>query len=244
MPSSNKIALITGANKGIGFEVARQLGKQQCTVLIGARDTKLGEASAAKLKEEGIDARFIQLDVTNRDTIKAANAKIEKEFGRLDILVNNAGIADRGGDGPPSAADIDAVTRTLQTNFVGALAVAQAMLPLIRKSGAGRIVNVSSELGSITGFGDPKWKFAHAKFIGYCASKSAMNMMTAQLAAELRDTKIKVNSVNPGFTATDLNNNRGTQTIEEGSAETIRAALIGEDGPSGQFLETGGTLPW
>jgi NAD(P)-dependent dehydrogenase (short-subunit alcohol dehydrogenase family) len=244
MPSSNKIALITGANKGIGFEVARQLGKQKCTVLLGARDAQLGEEAAQKLKKEGIEALFVALDVTRRDTIEAARAGIEKEFGRLDILVNNAGIADRGGDGPPSGANIDAVSRTLQTNFVGALAVAQAMLPLIRKSAAGRIVNVSSELGSITGFGDPNWKFASVKFIGYCSSKAAMNMMTAQLAAELRDTKIKVNSVNPGYTATDLNNNQGTQTIEEGSAETIRAALIGDDGPTGQFLETGGTIPW
>jgi NAD(P)-dependent dehydrogenase (short-subunit alcohol dehydrogenase family) len=244
MPASKKIALITGANKGIGFEVARQLGKQNCTVLVGARDAKLGEAAVAKLKNEGVEAVFVALDVTRRDTIEAARAGIEKEFGRLDILVNNAGIADRGGDGPPSGANIDAVSRTLQTNFVGALAVAQAMLPLIRKSAAGRIVNVSSELGSITGFGDPNWKFAHAKFIGYCASKAAMNMMTSQLAAELRNTNIKVNSVNPGFTATDLNNNQGTQTIEEGSAETIRAALLGDDGPTGKFLETGGTIPW
>ncbi len=243
MPSSNKIALITGANKGIGYEVARQLGKQNCTVLIGARDVKLGEEAAAKLKKENIDARFIQLDVTNRDSIKAANTKIEKEFGRLDILVNNAGINVRG-DGPPSSADVDAVNRVIQTNFIGALAVAQAMLPLIRKSAAGRIVNVSSELGSITGFGDPNWKFASVKFIGYCASKAAMNMMTAQLAAEVRDTNIKVNAVNPGYTATDLNNHQGPQTIEEGSAETIRAALLADDGPTGQFLETGGRLPW
>lgn len=243
MPSSKKIALITGANKGIGYEVARQLGKQGCTVLVGARDAKLGEDAANKLKKEGVEAAFVALDVTRRDTIEAARAGIEKDFGRLDILVNNAGIYDRG-DGPPSSAEIDAVSRTLETNFVGALAVAQAMLPLIRKSAAGRIVNVSSELGSITGFGDPNWKFAAVKRIGYCASKAAMNMMTAQLAAELRDTKIKVNSVNPGYTATDLNNHQGPQTIEEGSAETIRAALIGDDGPTGQFLETGGTLPW
>ncbi len=243
MPSSNKIALITGANKGIGYEVARQLGKQNCTVLIGARNTKLGEDAAAKLKKENIDARFIELDVTNRESIKAATAKIEKDFGRLDILVNNAGINVRG-DGPPSSVDVDAVSRVFQTNFIGALAVAQAMLPLIRKSEAGRIVNVSSELGSITSFSDPNWKFAAVKYIGYCASKAAMNMMTAQLAAELRETNIKVNSVNPGYTATDLNNNQGHQTIEEGSAETIRAALFGNDGPTGKFLETGGQLPW
>jgi NAD(P)-dependent dehydrogenase (short-subunit alcohol dehydrogenase family) len=243
MPSSNKIVLITGANKGIGFEVARQLGKQRCTVLIGARDAKLGQEAAAKLSKEGIDARFVDLDVTRRETIESARALIEKEFGRLDILINNAGI-NAPGDGPPSKVDLDAVNRVLQTNFVGALAVAQAMLPLIRKSAAGRIINVSSELGSITGHSDPNWKFAPVKFIAYCASKAAMNMMSVQLAYELRDTNIKVNSVNPGYTATDLNNNQGPQTIEEGSAEIIRVALSGDDGPTGQFLETGGSLPW
>jgi NAD(P)-dependent dehydrogenase (short-subunit alcohol dehydrogenase family) len=243
MPSSKKIALITGANKGIGFEVARQLGKQGCTVLVGSRDAKLGEEAVTKLKKDGVEAVPVALDVTRRETIESARAGIEKEFGQLDILVNNAGINDRA-DGPPSSVEIDAVTRTLQTNFVGALAVAQAMLPLLRKSPAGRIVNVSSELGSITGFSDPNWKFAAVKRIGYCASKAAMNMMTAQLAAELRDTNIKVNSVNPGYTATDLNDNQGPQTIEEGSAETIRAALLPEGGPTGQFLETGGQIPW
>ena len=243
MPSSNKIVLITGANKGIGFEVARQLGKQKCTVLIGARDAKLGEEAAAKLSKEGIDARFVEIDVTHRQTIEAARAQIEKEFGRLDILVNNAGI-NAPGDGPPSKVDLDAANRVIQTNFIGALAVAQIMLPLIRKSAAGNIINVTSELGSITGHSDPNWKFAPVKFIAYCASKAAMNMMTVQLAYELRDTKIKVNSVNPGYTATDLNNNQGPQTIEQGAAEIVRVALIGPEGPTGQFLETGGTLPW
>ncbi|HUE42784.1 MAG TPA: SDR family oxidoreductase [Candidatus Sulfotelmatobacter sp.] len=243
MPSSNKIALITGANKGIGFEVARQLGKQGCTVLVAARDNELGQEAAAMLSKEGIDARFVELDVTRRETIEAARAQIEREFGRLDILINNAGI-NVPGDGPPSKVDLDAVNRVLQTNFVGALAVAQAMLPLIRSSAAGRIVNVSSELGSVSGHSDPNWKFAPVKLIGYCASKAAMNMMTVQLAYELRDTTIKVNSANPGYTATDLNNHQGPQTIEEGSAETVRLALIGDEGPSGQFLETGGQIPW
>lgn len=243
MSSSNKIVLITGANKGIGFEVARQLGKQKCTVLVAARDAKLGQEAAAKLSKEGIDARPVQLDVTRRETIEAACAQIEKEFGRLDVLINNAGI-NVPGDGPPSKVDLDAANRVMQTNFIGALAVAQIMLPLIRKSAAGHIINVSSELGSITGHSDPYWKFAPVKYIGYCASKAAMNMLTVQLAYELRDTKIKVNSVNPGYTATDLNNHQGSQTIEEGSVEIIRIALIGDDGPTGQFLEAGGRLPW
>jgi NAD(P)-dependent dehydrogenase (short-subunit alcohol dehydrogenase family) len=244
MPQSTaKIALITGANKGIGFEVARQLGKHGCAVLIAARDPKLGQQAAAKLSKEGIDAHPIELDVTNRQTIESARAQIEKDFGHLDVLINNAGI-NAPGDGPPSKVDLDAANRVIQTNFLGALAVTQAMLPLIRKSSAGQIINVSSELGSITGFGDPNWKFASVKFIGYCASKAALNMMTAQLAAELRDTNIKVNSVNPGYTATDLNNHTGPQTIEQGSAEIIRLALIPDNAPTGQFLETGGQLPW
>jgi NAD(P)-dependent dehydrogenase (short-subunit alcohol dehydrogenase family) len=243
MPSSNEIALITGANKGIGFEVARQLGKQKCTVLIGARDVKLGGEAAAKLSKEGIDARFVELDVTHRDTIEAARAQIEREFGRIDILINNAGI-NAPGDGPPSRVDLDAANRVLQTNFIGALAVAQIMLPLVRKSAGGHIINVSSELGSITGHSDPNWKFAPVKFIAYCAAKAAMNMMTVQLAYELRDTNVKVNSVNPGYTATDLNNNQGPQTLEEGSAEIVRVALTGDGGPSGKFLETGGSIPW
>jgi NAD(P)-dependent dehydrogenase (short-subunit alcohol dehydrogenase family) len=243
MPSSNKIVLITGANKGIGFEVARQLGKQKRTVLVAARDAKLGQEAAAKLSKEGIDARAVQLDVTRRETIEAARAQIEKDFGRLDVLINNAGI-NVPGDGPPSKVDLDAANRVMQTNFIGALAVAQIMLPLVRKSATGQIINVSSELGSITGHSDPNWKFAPVKYIGYCSSKAAMNMLTVQLAYELRDTKIKVNSVNPGYTATDLNNHQGPQTIEEGAAEIVRLALIDDDGPSGQFLEAGGRLPW
>ena len=244
MPSSNKIALITGANKGIGFEVARQLGKQNCTVLVGARDAKLGEEAVAKLKKEGIEAVFVALDVTRRETIEAARAGIEKEFGKLDILVNNAGIADRGGDGPPSGANIDAVGRTLQTNFVGALAVAQAMLPLIRKSAAGRIVNVSSGLGSITFNSDPSWAFAPYRFLGYSASKAALNMLTAQLAAELRDTPIKVNSADPGYTATDLNQHRGHQTIPQGAAAAIRLAVLPDEGPTGGFFSADREEPW
>jgi NAD(P)-dependent dehydrogenase (short-subunit alcohol dehydrogenase family) len=197
MPSSKKIVLITGANKGIGYEVARQLGKQNCAVLVGARDAKLGEEAVSKLKKEGIEVLFVHLDVTNRETIEKARAGIEKEFGRVDILINNAGI-NAPGDGAPSKVDLDAANRVIQTNFLGSLAVTQAMLPLVRKSAAGQIINVSSELGSITGHSDPNWKFAPVKFIAYCASKAAMNMMTVQLAYELRDTNIKVNSVNPG----------------------------------------------
>jgi NAD(P)-dependent dehydrogenase (short-subunit alcohol dehydrogenase family) len=242
--NSKKVALITGANKGIGFEAARQLGKAGCTVLLGARNVQLGEAAAAKLRGEKLDVRFIELDVCKVETIQKAVEKIEQEFQRLDILINNAGIAMMGQDGPPSTANLLAVHKTLETNFLGALAVAQAMLPLVRKSKAGRIVNVTSDLGSLSKNGDLSWKHVPVKFIGYSASKAAMNMLTVQLAYELRETGIKVNSANPGYTATDLNHHQGYQTIEEGTAETVRLALIGEDGPTGGYSENSGPLPW
>ncbi len=240
---SGKIALVTGANKGIGFEVSRQLAKAGCVVLLGSRDASRGQQAADKLRAENLDVRAIELDVTRPESIDASAAAISSEFGRLDILVNNAGIADQS-DGPPSVAKLEAVERIMKTNFFGAISVTQALLPLLKKSAAGRIVNVSSELGSLTSNSDPNWKYAFAKFLGYCSSKAALNMLTVQLAYELRDTPIKVNSANPGYTATDLNNNSGHQTIEEGAAETIRLSLLPDDGPTGGFFETSGPDPW
>jgi NAD(P)-dependent dehydrogenase (short-subunit alcohol dehydrogenase family) len=238
-----KLALITGANKGIGFEVARQLGAEGITVLIGARNPFLGQAAEARLKADGIDAHFIELDVTKPETIEKAAERIRAQFGGLDILVNNAGTHAKG-DGPPSVVDPDAVRRALDVNFFGALAVTQAMLPLVRNAASGRIVMVSSGLGSITCNADQNWSFAAIKRMGYNGSKTILNMMTVQLAWELRDTPIKVNAVNPGYTATDLNGNTGTQTVQEGAAETVRQALAPEDAPTGGFFETGGAVPW
>ena len=239
---TDAIALVTGANKGIGFEVARGIAKAGYVVLLGARNPTTGREAVDSLRNERLDVRFVELDVTRRETISAAAGRIEADFGKLDVLINNAGIADPH-DGPPSRASVDAIERVLRTNFLGAVAMTQAVLPLLKKSGTGRIVNVSSELGSITGHGDPTWKFAPVKVLGYCASKAALNMFTAQLAFELRDQGIAVNSVNPGFTATDLNAHRGQQTVEEGAAEIVRVALQ-ERGPTGKFLETGGELVW
>jgi NAD(P)-dependent dehydrogenase (short-subunit alcohol dehydrogenase family) len=243
MDHKRKVALITGANKGIGYEVARQLGKQGITVLVAARNRELGEAAEAKLKAEGLDAHFIELDVTKPNTITQATSEIAEKYGRLDILVNNAGIVDPA-DGPPSVANIDAVRRVLDVNFFGVLTVTQALLPLVRKAPSGRIVMVSSGLGSITWNADPNWEFAQVKLLGYNGSKAILNMMTVQLAWELRDTPIKVNTVNPGYTKTDLNGNNGTQTLEEGAAETVRQALVPDDAPTGGFFETGGVDPW
>ncbi|MGZ5989057.1 MAG: SDR family oxidoreductase, partial [Rhizomicrobium sp.] len=231
MPSpSKKIALVTGANKGIGFEIARQIGRTGTTVLLGARNELAGEKAAALLAGEGIDAHFIAIDVADRASVSAAAATVTNEFGRLDILVNNAGI-NAPDDGRPSAASLDAVERVLRTNFLGAVAVTQAMLALLRNAPAARIVNVSSGLGSLTQNGDPDYSSAATKLIGYSASKAALNMFTVQLAYELRDTAIKVNSADPGYTATDLNGHRGPQTIPEGAAEAIRLALLPDDGP-------------
>jgi NAD(P)-dependent dehydrogenase (short-subunit alcohol dehydrogenase family) len=238
-----KVALITGANKGIGFQVARELGDAGMTVLLGARSSQLGESAAAKLKADGADAHFIELDVTRPDTIGKAAEKIRAEYGKLDILVNNAGIVAKG-DGPPSVVDPGAVRQTLEVNFFGVLAVTQAMLPLVRNAPSGRIVMVSSGLGSITWNADPNWSFAAFKPLGYNGSKAILNMLTVQLAWELKDTPIKVNTVNPGYTATDLNGHSGPQTLEEGAAETVRQCLVPDDAPTGGFFETGGVVPW
>jgi NAD(P)-dependent dehydrogenase (short-subunit alcohol dehydrogenase family) len=241
--TSKRIALVTGANKGIGFEVSRGLAQAGLTVLMAARNPDLGQAAAASLRAEGLDVRFIELDVVSPATIESAAATIAAEFQQLDVLVNNAGI-NVPGDGPPSIADLAAVRRVLETNFLGALAVGQAMLPLLRKAPAARIVNVSSGLGSLQWNADPNWEYASVKLTGYCASKAAMNMLTVQLAYELRDTSIKVNASDPGYTATDLNGNRGHQTVAEGAAETIRLALLPADGPTGGFFATAGPDPW
>jgi NAD(P)-dependent dehydrogenase (short-subunit alcohol dehydrogenase family) len=241
--SADKIALVTGANKGIGFEVARQLAARGCTVLLGARNPALGEAAVAKLAEEGLDVRYLHIDVTDRQGLTAAAEWIATRYGRLDILVNNAGMA-AAGDGSATAAALDAIEQLLRVNFVGAVAVTQAMLPLLRQAPSARIVNVSSGLGSLSKNSDASFAVAASAYFGYCASKAALNMFTVHLAHQLRDTAIKVNSSAPGYTATDLNFHRGTQTIPEGAAETIRLALLSDDGPTGSFSETAGAVPW
>jgi NAD(P)-dependent dehydrogenase (short-subunit alcohol dehydrogenase family) len=185
----------------------------------------------------------VELDLLREETIEAASVLIETDFRCLDILINNAGIIDQS-DGLPSTASLAGVRRTLETNFSGTLAVTQALLPLLKKGEAGRIVNVSSSLGSLTRQGDATWSHASAKFIGYSASKAALNMLTVQLAYELRDTPIKVNSANPGYTATDLNQHQGHQTVAEGAEEIIRLALLPADGPTEGFFERSGPEPW
>ena len=240
--ADRRIALVTGANKGIGLEVARQLGKAGYRVLLGARDKARGLEAAKSLQAEGIDVRHVAIDLSDIASLKAVAAEIEANEGHIDVLVNNAGIAEQS-DGLPGTVDLDVVRRIFETNFFGTVAVTQALLPLVKKSASGRIVNVSSGLGSLTLNADPDWDYAAVKLTGYNGSKAALNMFTVLLAAELKDTGIKVNAVNPGYTATDLNGHSGHQTIEEGAAETVRVALL-PDGPTGGFTSTEGVDPW
>ncbi len=242
MQEAKKIALITGANKGIGFEVARQIAKTGWTVLLATRNEELGEKAVAKLRADGLDVHFIRIDLDEHQTATTAAKAIQSQFGKLDLLVNNAGVSGKA-DGPPSKVSLSDVETVMRTNFLGSVAVTQAMLPLLQQAGKAQIINVSSELGCISRQTDPAWKYFPVKVLAYCASKAALNMLTVQLAYEFRDANISVNSVNPGYTATDLNGHSGPQTVEEGASEIVRLALL-EAPPSGKFLETGGELAW
>jgi len=235
-----RIALVTGANKGIGLEIARQLAEAGVTVIIGSRDAGRGQAAVTELAGQGLEATSVQLDVTDETSIAAAATTIGARDGRLDILVNNAGIFDFA-DAAPSSASIPAVRKVLETNFIGALAVTQGMLPLLRKSAAGRIVNLSSSLGSLSVNADPSSPYFAQRYIGYNASKAALNMLTIQLTEELRDTGIVVNSVSPGFVKTDLTG-YGFMTPEEGGRLPVKHALGGVD--NGRFIEPDGYTPW
>jgi len=242
------IALITGANKGIGLETARQLGARGVTVLTAARDEARGQQAERTLRDGGADARFVLLDVTDEKSVRQAADWIDKEYGRLDILINNAGIA-RGQ--LPSATDLDQMREVYETNVFGAVMVTNAMLPLLRRAPAARIVNVSSEVGSITSMTDPASPLAQMPAgLAYPSSKAALNMITAMYAKELRDTSIKVNAANPGYTKTDLNRNTGFRSVTEGAEASVHLATLGPDGPSGTLwghlwtADAHGALPW
>ena len=246
-PSADKrVALITGANKGLGYEVARQLGQDHgMTVLVGARDAARGREAADKLTALGVDARAVQLDVTDPANVEAVAGQIERDFGgRLDVLVNNAGIALEYA--PPSQTDLEKYQATHETNAFGPLVVTKAMLPLLKRSVAGRVVNMSSGLGSLTLNSDPSWEYAQVKLVAYNSSKAALNMQTVLFAAELaaEGSPIKVNSADPGYTATDLNNHTGPRTVEEGARAAVRLATLPAAGPTGQFFDENGPVPW
>jgi NAD(P)-dependent dehydrogenase (short-subunit alcohol dehydrogenase family) len=245
MAESKKNALITGANKGLGLEMARQLGQAGVTVVLGARDPQKGEAAAAKLRAEGLDARFLKLDVTRKEDHTAAATFLDTEFGKLDILMNNAGISPEGlGGGKPSTTSGNVIHRTFETNFFAPMALTQALLPLIGKSAAGRIVNMSSILGSQALHADPKSPIYDFKSLSYDASKAALNSFTIHLAHELKGTKIKVNSAHPGWVKTDMGTDAAPLEIPEGAKTGVQLALLGEDGPTGGFFHLGKPVPW
>jgi NAD(P)-dependent dehydrogenase (short-subunit alcohol dehydrogenase family) len=236
------VALVTGANKGIGFEIARQLAGLGMIVLIGARDEDRGKRAEKELREEGGDVRFTCLDVVNSATLKKT-AGVVAEYGQLDILVNNAGIAGSFG-GLPSETSADQLRQVYETNVFGVVSVTNAMLPLLRRSPAGRIVNMTSDLGSLTLNDGRDAVFASVNLIAYQSSKTALNAITVAYAKELRETNIKVNAANPGFTATDLNGHRGTRTPKQAAAIAVRLATLGPDGPTGTAQSESGTVPW
>jgi NAD(P)-dependent dehydrogenase (short-subunit alcohol dehydrogenase family) len=245
MANAKQIALITGANKGLGFEMARQLGQAGVTVVLAARDPQKGEAAAAKLRAEGFDVQFLKLDVTDKADLASASAFLEKKFGRLDILINNAGISPEVfGTGKPSTTTEETIHHTFETNFFAPVALTKTLLPLLKKSDAGRIVNMSSILGSQALHADAKSQIYDFKTLSYDASKAALNSFTIHLAHELKDTKIKVNSAHPGWVKTDMGTDAAPMEIPEGGKTGVELALLGDNGPTGGFFHLGKPVPW
>jgi NAD(P)-dependent dehydrogenase (short-subunit alcohol dehydrogenase family) len=244
-----KTVLITGANKSIGFETARQLLKQGYYVYLGCRDLQKGIEAVNQLKAEGLsEVEPIEIDVDNIESVKAAREAFGQKAQVLDVLINNAGIA---GSFPqqPLDTDISIFKQVFETNFFGVITVTQTFIDLLKASPEPKIVNVTSGLGSLTLQNDPNWKHYLVKPTGYVASKAALNAYTIVLAYELRDTAFKINAVDPGYTATDFNHHSGPGTVEEAAARVVKAAVLTADGPTGQFFsddnnaETG-ISPW
>jgi NAD(P)-dependent dehydrogenase (short-subunit alcohol dehydrogenase family) len=234
---SQKVALITGANKGLGLEIARQLGQQGVTVVLGARQGK-AEGPAAELRAQGLDARAVELDVTNAADIAALPGFLQDTFGRLDILVNNAGVQlDIGFE-----TSADSLRQTYEANVIGPYAITQALLPLLRQAPAGRIVNQSSILGSLATIGSGQggsWATP-----GYTSSKAALNMLTVVCAQHLADSPIKVNAAHPGWVKTDLGGTGAPLDVQEGARTAVRLALLPADGPTGGYFHDEEQLPW
>jgi NAD(P)-dependent dehydrogenase (short-subunit alcohol dehydrogenase family) len=246
--TSPRIAVVTGANKGIGFHVARKLGARGVHVLVGSRDSGRGETAVAMLRRDGVTADVLVLDVTAPDSIADAVASVESKHGRLDVLVNNAGIIS--GNAAPTALALDDLRRVYETNVFGVVAATNAFLPLLRLSDAPRIVNVSSGLGSIATMTDPSSAYYGLNAAAYQTSKTALDAFTVMYAKELRDTLFKVNAICPGFRATDIagpgvNASHGATDPAEGADIVVRMALLGADGSTGAFFDSSGTLrPW
>ncbi len=244
--SSPTIALVTGANKGIGLETASQLAQKGITVFAASRDEARGRAAVDKLKSAvpSLHVHYLQLDVTNAASIRAAAEQIERRFGKLDILINNAGInAGKWGEGP-SVASLPAIRETFDTNFFAMIAVTQAFLPLLRKSPAGRIVNLTSILGSLAEHSDPKSPIYGMLGVGYNASKAAVNMFTVNLAHELKDTAIKVNAAHPGWVKTDMGGENAPLHVVDGALTSVWLGTLPADGPTGGYFHMQNRLRW
>jgi NAD(P)-dependent dehydrogenase (short-subunit alcohol dehydrogenase family) len=239
----SKVALITGANKGIGLETARQLGQLGYTVLVGARDAAKGEAAAAGLKSEGINASALVIDVTNPESVAAAAKTVEGQFGKLDALVNNAGVFLDWGTSPADLTE-QTLRETFETNVYGPFRVIKAFLPLLKKGTDPSIVNLSSILGSVTLAADPKGEFSSVKGMAYQTSKAALNMMTVALANELRGSGIKVNSAHPGWVKTDMGGEGAQMEIPDGAKTSVRLATLPANGPTAGYFHMNKTLPW
>jgi NAD(P)-dependent dehydrogenase (short-subunit alcohol dehydrogenase family) len=252
MADATKVAFITGANRGLGLETARILGKEGIHVIIGARELEKGKAAAAKLHSEGAKSvEAVRFDVNKPADHKEIYAYIDKKFGKLDILVNNAGVFDEGatgGSGKPEnstgVVDPEHLRKTFDTNFFEVVALTQTLLPLIKKAPAGRIVNLSSVLGSLTLHADPKSPIYNKKGFAYDASKTALNAFTVHLAHLLKDTKIKVNSAHPGWVKTEMGGPEAPLELSEGGKTSAQLATLGADGPTGGFFHLGQALPW
>ena len=246
MPNQDQktIALITGANKGIGLETARQLARDHGhTVLLGARDQTRGEEAAAKLRAEGLDVQFLAINPTDDASVTAAAREVESRFGRLDVLVNNAGVLVEADYAPPAHVPIAALEETFRLNVFGLARVTQAFWPLLEKSPAARLVNVSSILGSLTIHADFEGPMKDYKLIAYDSSKAAVNMMTTHYAHQWRNTPHRANTIHPGSVKTDMNL-QGELTVEEGAKTSVELATIGPDGPNGTYSHLGKPLPW
>jgi NAD(P)-dependent dehydrogenase (short-subunit alcohol dehydrogenase family) len=252
MATRDKVAFITGANKGIGLETARGLGELGIAVVIGSRDEAKGRAAAETLKAEGIKGvEAVRFDVTKPEDHRAVARYLEERYGKLDILVNNAGVAldeadfgNPGGINTSSTVTQDILHKTFETNFFALIALTQTLLPLIRKSPAGRIVNLSSILGSLTLHADPSSPIYGMKAFAYDASKTALNAFTVHLAHELRDTSIKVNSAHPGWVKTDMGGQAAPMEVSEGGRTSVQLATLPNDGPTGGYFHLGQPLPW
>lgn len=240
---NERIALVTGANKGLGFEISRQLAKQGIKVILGARDPRKGQEATEKLQQEGLDIQFHQLDVTDAASIEATRDFLEQNFGKLDILVNNAGIILDWGTNP-SNVEIAVLRQTFDANFFGVFAATKAFLPLIRKSNAGRIVNMSSTLGSLGNTLDVNSPYFDFRGFAYQSSKTALNALTVQFAKELADTQIKVNSACPGWVQTDMGSADAPLSVEQGADTPVWLATLPENGSTGGFFNSRQPLPW